>query len=270
MSEPICFVVSPIGGDGSDARKRADMVLRYVIEPAAQKAGLKAERADASNAPGDITVQLLDDLMSARAVVADLSGLNPNVFYELAVAHSFRKPVVTIADEGTSLPFDVVAQRTIFFDYLKVESIDAAVDRIAKGLEVAMASPGKNSPIARVAEWQPLRHGNATERAIAELSDDMASLRAEVRQNASPETAAPRSGGTFDGPDPMLSKSQIQALPPNAQEVATRLRKLGWRAVSDRGLIVLFQALRGLPRSVEVDSVAIQIEEERLRRAHAQ
>jgi hypothetical protein len=251
VTKPVCFVVSPIGKDGSDDRKRADMVLRFVIEPAAEKAGLKAQRADASNAPGDITVQLLDDLMSARAVIADLSGLNPNVFYELAVAHSFRKPVVTIADEGTSLPFDIVAQRTIFFDYLKVESIDAGVERIAKGLEAAMAEPGKNSPIARAAEWQPLRHGNSTERAIADLSNQMDSLRAEVRsvRESTPWDEPRMPLGLLmeiskETPAPTVTNDMFDSLSPALRSALITAQMEGWASLDESVLEELHAAIQ--------------------------
>ncbi len=46
MNKAICFVISPIGEDGSDIRKQADQVLEHVIKPAAEQSGFEAERAD--------------------------------------------------------------------------------------------------------------------------------------------------------------------------------------------------------------------------------
>ena len=85
-----CFVISPIGTSGTDGYKRAKNVLTYVISPAAEEVGLKAERADDLSQPGSVATQIIQQLISAKMVVADLTELNPNVFYELAVRDSFE------------------------------------------------------------------------------------------------------------------------------------------------------------------------------------
>jgi len=54
-------------------------------------------------------------LVKADLVVSDLSGLNANVMYELALRHSIRKPCIMICLEGQQLPFDLYDKRTIFF-----------------------------------------------------------------------------------------------------------------------------------------------------------
>lgn len=56
-------------------------------------------------------------------MVADLTGGNPNVFYELAIRHAVRKPVVSIADRAESMPFDVYQSRTILFDVKDLDSV---------------------------------------------------------------------------------------------------------------------------------------------------
>src|SRR5262245_28509041 len=98
-NQGVCFVVSRIGPEGSEVRDRADQVLEYIIAPAARACGYEARRADHILQPGIITQQIIADLINAPMVVADLSGHNPNVFYELAIRQVFRKPLVQIINE---------------------------------------------------------------------------------------------------------------------------------------------------------------------------
>jgi hypothetical protein len=56
---------------------------------------------------------MLAGLLSARVVIADLTGRNPNVFYELGITHSFARPLISIADSSRSLPFDTKDERVI-------------------------------------------------------------------------------------------------------------------------------------------------------------
>jgi hypothetical protein len=83
--EQTCFVVSPIGDEGSEYRQHADMILNSFIEPALQGLGLKVVRADHIAASGIITKQIAQYVWNSRLVIADLSFHNPNVFYELAL-----------------------------------------------------------------------------------------------------------------------------------------------------------------------------------------
>lgn len=82
MSElPDCFVIAPIGTEGSSIRQRSDQIFNYVINPVAEACGLRAVRADHIAEPGMISTQILDRVINAPMVVADLTGHNPNVFF---------------------------------------------------------------------------------------------------------------------------------------------------------------------------------------------
>ena len=97
--EKACFVIAPIGDPESDTRKRSDQVLRHVIKPAATTCGYTAIRADEIDKPGMITSQVIQHVVSDPLVVADLTERNPNVFYELAIRHALRKPLVQFDPE---------------------------------------------------------------------------------------------------------------------------------------------------------------------------
>jgi hypothetical protein len=107
------FVIQQIGAKDSPVRRRADEIYEDIIVPAVRDAGLEAYRADRDLTPGAITPKMLEALLTARVVIADLTGHNPNVFYELGITHSFARPLISIADSSDSLPFDAKDERVI-------------------------------------------------------------------------------------------------------------------------------------------------------------
>src|SRR5689334_11596113 len=113
MPDDQVFVVMQVGAKDSPERKRADEIYDYVIKPALTQFKLKAYRSDQDFTPGAITPKLLTELIESRLVIADLTGRNPNVFYELGISHSFARPLISIADSVDSLPFDAKDERVI-------------------------------------------------------------------------------------------------------------------------------------------------------------
>ena len=125
--EHTCFVIGPIGSRGSETRRDADFLLNGIIREALEKSvWSRIWRADEDARPGMITDALILDLQNADLVIADLSELNPNVFYEIGIRHTMGRPIVHIASVGTNLPFDTTNQRTIFFDKRDWSSIEQA------------------------------------------------------------------------------------------------------------------------------------------------
>jgi hypothetical protein len=117
-----CFVISPIGPIDSDVREQADAVLDYIIDPALKELDIQAVRADKLADPGLITEQMIAAILNYDLCIADLSGHNPNVFYELALAQAAERPVVLLKRPGDVIPFDVKDYRLIEYD-LKPKSI---------------------------------------------------------------------------------------------------------------------------------------------------
>lgn len=113
-----CFVVSPIGSADSETRRRADCLLEFIIRPVATdpEFALQVIRADGIASPGMIDSQVINALLDAELVVADLSDLNANVFYEIGIRHVAEKPVIHMIDQATKIPFDVQPYRTIVYD----------------------------------------------------------------------------------------------------------------------------------------------------------
>lgn len=121
--ETTAFYITPIGVDGSPERKHSDLFLSYLVEPAIEPLKLKVVRADKIDKPGIITTQIIQYLLRSRLVIADLSFHNPNVFYELAIRHMAKKPVVQLIQQGDRVPFDVGQVRTIVIDNTDIYSL---------------------------------------------------------------------------------------------------------------------------------------------------
>jgi hypothetical protein len=116
--EKTCFYITPIGEEDSEERKHADLSLGQIVEPAIDALGLELSviRADKMTQPGMISQQILQHVLGARLVVADLSFHNPNVFYELAIRHATRLPTVLISRTAERVPFDIADLRVVRLD----------------------------------------------------------------------------------------------------------------------------------------------------------
>jgi hypothetical protein len=111
-----CFVISPIGQPGSAPREHADDVFECIIKPALKEAVIEGRRADHVKDVGRITKQMYDEILSSDFCIAVLHGFNPNVFYELAVAHSAGIPVILLSEKGVDPPFDLKDERVFHYD----------------------------------------------------------------------------------------------------------------------------------------------------------
>ncbi len=142
MSEKACFVIAPIGEPDSETRKRSDKLLRHIIAPTARECGYANPiRADHIAEPGIITRQVIKHIVEDALVIADLSEQNPNVFYELALRHALRKPLVQMIRKSEKIPFDVGMMRTIQFDILDLDNVEEVKEELAKQIRHLDQSP---------------------------------------------------------------------------------------------------------------------------------
>lgn len=129
-----CFVVSPIGEDGSDIRRNADQLFNHIIKPVCEKCGFKAIRIDHENTPDSITQGILDSLFKYDLVIADLTGHNPNVFFEIGYRASIGKPIIHLKRKGESIPFDVSSIRTFDYDLTDLDVVAEIRERLEKAI----------------------------------------------------------------------------------------------------------------------------------------
>lgn len=111
-----CFIITPIGDNGSEIRRHIDGIIDAVLIPVLEEHfDYDLEVAHRIDAPGNIPKQVITSIFDSDLVVANLTGNNPNVMYELALRHCFGTAAIMIAEVGTKIPADIVSERTIFY-----------------------------------------------------------------------------------------------------------------------------------------------------------
>lgn len=136
-----CFVVGPIGPDGSDIRTHADWLFEGIIKPAFDGFAdfEKPIRADMIAQPGMITTQVIEHLLEDDLVIADLSLANPNAFYEIGIRHMVQKPIVHMQKKDEPTPFDTSGFRAIKFTVRHPADLVEARRDLAAAIKVAIA-----------------------------------------------------------------------------------------------------------------------------------
>lgn len=198
MSDKDCFVIAPIGDAESETRKRSDQILKHVITPALKECGYKATRADTISEPGMITSQVIQHIVDDPLVIADLTERNPNVFYELAIRHAIRKPLVQIIKKGEQIPFDVAGTRTIHVDHHDLDSVETAKTEIVAQVRAIESNPSLvETPISVSLDLQLLRQSdNPEQRSLADILSVIAELRSSLlsmeKRLENPEALIPK------------------------------------------------------------------------------
>jgi hypothetical protein len=130
-----CFVMMPF----------ADPIGGYyelIYEPAIKKTGLTPIRADTDIfGTGKIIEQIWTGLKRAKVLLAELTGRNPNVLYELGLAHALQKPVVLISSNEEDVPFDVRHVRVIYYDVNDPFWGEKLIAKVAENVASALANP---------------------------------------------------------------------------------------------------------------------------------
>jgi hypothetical protein len=130
-----CFVLMPFGPPVGD-------YYQQIYEPAIRKAGLRPVRADADIfGTGKIIDQIWDGINAAKVLVAELISRNPNVFYELGLAHALDKPVVLISSNEDDVPFDLKHIRVIYYNVTDPFWGEKLIEKVAENILSALSNP---------------------------------------------------------------------------------------------------------------------------------
>jgi hypothetical protein len=180
-----CFVICPIGDDGSATRARSDKVLRHIVLPAARQCGYDDRaviRADKMPRPGVISSQIIQHLVDAGLVVADLTDHNPNVFYELAIRHVLRKPVIQLIQAGQRIPFDIAQMRTITYDLSDPDTVVISRDQLVEQIRASQQEHlDADNPVSSAIQLKNLLQSeNPIAKSHAEILASLQSLEATI------------------------------------------------------------------------------------------
>ena len=130
-----CFVMQPFAAPLGDYYDK-------IYKPAIEKAGLRPVRADAEIfGAGKIMDQVWQGINAATVLVAELTTRNPNVFYELGLAHALKKPVVLVSSREDDVPFDLQHIRVIYYDMNDPFWGNKLIEKVAENILSAIQNP---------------------------------------------------------------------------------------------------------------------------------
>lgn len=90
-----------------------------VIKKVCEYADLKCIRGDEKNFKGDIFSNVLRNIVQSKIIIANISGRNPNVMYELGLAHALDKNVILVAETLNNIPVDLQSKRIVTYQNLQ-------------------------------------------------------------------------------------------------------------------------------------------------------
>jgi hypothetical protein len=127
-----CFVLTPFGSP-------FDNNYRRVLVPAIKAAALNPIRADEIYGSRPIIDDIFENIKTSEVLVADVTGKNPNVNYELGLAHAFGRPVVIISQSVADIPFDYRHLRAIIYNTQDTDWASQLREKVTKSLLISIA-----------------------------------------------------------------------------------------------------------------------------------
>jgi hypothetical protein len=128
VENDLCFVLIPF-------KAEFNRIYEDVIQQAINEAGLKPLRADKIFSSTPIVEDIWTHIAKSKVIIADVTDKNPNVFYELGLAHAIGKPVIIIAQNKEDIPFDIA-----YIRYFLYTDDDRGWKKLKKDLENALSS----------------------------------------------------------------------------------------------------------------------------------
>lgn len=204
----VCFVIAPF-------REPFESYHRQILIPAIEAAGLRPIRGDDIHRPGSIVNQIWEELCGASVCVAELTGQNANVMYELGLAHAIGKPVAQIVQSMDDVPFDLRHLRTIVYDTQKVRWDEQLSRDVERTLGEIQAEPASSLALP----YDPV----ATRRQVEQV--DKSRRRAAAFERLRAEYILSHDG--------ISAELMAGTVAPPQDWMERRIRELGWQHLVD-------------------------------------
>ncbi len=126
-ANPLAFVIMPFN-------EEFNHIYGELISPALESAGYIVRRADKVLTDQNILRSVVSGLRDARLVIAEVTELNANVYYELGLAHGMRKTAILLTQSVDAIPFDLKMYRHVVYgtSYREVDAFKAELCQVAK------------------------------------------------------------------------------------------------------------------------------------------
>ncbi|WP_005031392.1 hypothetical protein [Holophaga foetida] len=120
------FVIMPFSGSFDD-------IYNLFILETLTECGYSVYRADDINNSQNIISDIIQGIATSDLIIADLTGANPNVFYELGIAHALKRPTILLVQDIAELPFDLRSYRVISYstDFVKIRASKEQLSSLA-------------------------------------------------------------------------------------------------------------------------------------------
>jgi hypothetical protein len=173
-----CFVLMPF-------EPPREKYYSQIYSRAIEEAGLAAKRGDSLFRSSPIMGDIWKFVQESTVLLADLTGRNANVFYELGLAHAISKPVVLVAETMDDVPFDLRGLRVLTFDRNDPDWGATLRERIALALKETLADILGSVPSMFI-QTTPRVPARPEESALASevrtLREEITALRRESRR----------------------------------------------------------------------------------------
>lgn len=208
----LCFVIMPF----SEERKE---VYKHGIAPACQRAGFAALRVDEVKGHFNINRKIIENIFNSAAVIAEITDHNPNVFYEMGVAHAIANKTIMIAQNAKDLPFDISNYRCLIYKQ-SVDGLKLLQDEIVESLaELEKWSRQPSNPVQDFKPYDAFVPAGAVETLRRELQQKEVLLRASA-----PKAELDKLQNELRAKEKLLSQSVAKAeLETLQQEIAKQV-----------------------------------------------